>query len=313
MQIPKFAEDPSKPILHFVRRNFSPYAYLSSIDRDASEARIGLQIQEAIIDHGEIGSTIRTLNIDNVGLFKWRYMHGRMKLHGPSRRQVAMRANERYSAIVDRSQQLLLPSLYTKLVHVPEVEIAMTPLRKILMMLEKEKSVSHRDLGRRFTKDEGAKAKRYFSLLCDLDFVKEEKGRFVPGQSMSELRIDVRPPILYERILAEVIQKRSKYLKEVLHWTMMVASLRWSNAYYFPAYEAGHLIKMADEELGDNYKKFYGIKHEQATELDQIQKIIDNEVLVREEEKYVRGREEIFTSYSRSADEAAILEPQIAR
>jgi hypothetical protein len=70
---------------------------------------------------------------------------------------------------------------------------------------------------------------------------------------------------------------------------------------------------MADEELGDNYKKFYGIKQEQATELDQIQKIIDNEVLVREEEKYVRGRQEIFASYSRSADEAAILEPQIAR
>lgn len=286
---------------------------MSSIDRDTSEASIGLQVQEAIIDHGEIGSTIRTINIDNIASFKWKYKHGRVKLKGPSRTQIGMRAKERYSAIVDRSQQLLLPSLYPKLVHVSEVDLAMAPLRKILLMLERDKSVSHRDLGRRFAKDEGMKARRYFSLLCDLGFVKEEGGRYVPGQSMSELRGDVKPPVLYERILAEVIQKRSKYLKEVLHWTMMVASLRWSNAYYFPAYEAGHLVKMADEELGDNYKKLYGVKHERATELDQIQKIINTDVLVREEEKYVRGQEEIFESYSRSADEADILSPQIAR
>ncbi len=310
MRIKDLAAEPSRQVLLYARRNISPYAYLSSVDRKLSTASIGIQIQEAIVDHGEIGSTLRTVNLDNIGYFKWgRTQRGSFRFHGPSRTEFARRARELYFSIIEKSHQVLLPSLYTRLVHVPEVNMAMSPLRKILIFLEKNGSISPADLGRRLAGEEGDKARRYFTLLADLDFVKKEEDKYVPGSEMSRLKADaVQPPELYERILADVIEKRSKYLHEVLHLTMMVPFLRWSNAYYFPAYEAGHLIEMENEELVSNYRRFYRMKHEPMTEMNQIQRILDIKVLSMKGD-YFAGEPEIFHDYSMKADNAAILEP----
>jgi hypothetical protein len=310
MRIKDFAADPSRQVLLFARRNVSPYAYLSSVDRESSSASIGIQIQEAIIDHGEIGSTLRTVDLDNVGSFKWgASRRGGFRFRGPSRTEIAKRTRELYLTIIERSQQVLLPSLYTRLVHVPEVNMAMSPLRKILIFLEKNGSISPTDLGRRLSGEEGDKGRRYFALLADLDFLKKEENKYVPGSGMSKLAADeVEPPELYERILSDVIEKRSKYLQDVLHLTMMVPFLRWSNAYYFPSYEAGHLVEMENGELVNNYRRFYRTKHEPMTEMNQIQRILDIKVLSMKGD-YFAGEPGIFESYSSNADKEAILEP----
>ncbi|MCJ7506155.1 hypothetical protein MUP05_06780 [Candidatus Bathyarchaeota archaeon] len=310
MRIRDLAADPSRQVLLHARRNVSPYAYLSSVDRESSTVSIGIQIQEAIMDHGEIGSTLRTVNLDNIGCFKWgRTQHGSFRFMGPSRKEFARHVKELYFSIIDRSQQVLLPSLYTRLVRVPEVNMAMSPLRKILIFLEKRGSISPTDLGRRLAGGEGDRARRYFTLLADLDFVKREGNEYVLGSEVGKLRAaEVQPPELYERILAEVIEKRSKYLHEVLHLTMMVPFLRWSNAYYFPSYEAGHLVEMENGELVSNYRRFYQMKHEPMTEMNQIQRILDIRVLSMKGD-YFAGEPEIFRNYSADADNAAILEP----
>lgn len=310
MRVKDLAADPSRQALFYARRNVSPYAYLSSVDRESSTASIGIQIHEAIIDHGEAGSTLRTVNLDNVGYFKWgRTQRSSFRFKGPSRTDFVRRTRELYFSIIEKSQQVLLPTLYTKLVHVPEVNMAMSPLRKILIFLEKHGSISPADLGRRLAGEEGDKGRRYFTLLSDLDFVKKEDGKYVPGAEMSRLKAnEIQPPELYEQILADVIEKRSKYLHEVLHLTMMVPFLRWSNAYYFPSYEAGHLVEMENQDLVNNYRRFYSMKHEPMTEMNQIQRILDIKVLSMKGD-YFAGEPEIFHNYVMNADRAAILEP----
>ncbi|MCX6659151.1 MAG: hypothetical protein NTX81_02040 [Candidatus Bathyarchaeota archaeon] len=310
MRIRNLATDPSRQALLYARRNISPYVYLSSVDRESSTANIGILIQEGIIDHGEEGSTLRTVNLNNVGCFKWERTQRRSyRFVGPTRREFARHVRELYFSIIDRSQQLLLPYLYKRLVYVPEVNMAMIPLRKILIFLEKNGSVSPIDLGRRLAGGEGDRARRYFTVLEDLGFVKREKDKYVPGGEVAKLKAaEVQPPELYERILADVIEKRSKFLQEVLHLTMMVPFLRWSNAYYFPSYEAGHLVEMENEELVSNYRRFYQRKHEPMTEMNQIQRIVDIKVLSMKDTCFT-GMPEIFNNYVTDADNAAILEP----
>ncbi|MBI2139156.1 hypothetical protein HYU13_06195 [Candidatus Woesearchaeota archaeon] len=296
-----------KQLLAYARRHVSPYIYLSSLDQSRSVASLGLQIQDVIVDHGKHGSTLRFIPLDNVISVQWIPAGRKAKFEGLSRRNFVKRARDRYSQMVEHSQIALLPSLYSKLVSVPEVSLSMSPLRKILMSVEERGSIAPAGLAR--GPEAEVKAQRYFSLLTDLGYIELEDSYYVPSKGMKNLQANkIRPPELYERILGDVIRKRSKYLQEVLHWTMMVPYLRWSNTYYFTAYEAGYLVRVERDDFVGNYRRFYGTKHDELTEMSQIQRIVDAGALKRED-RYYEGKQKILDEFSSRADEEVALEP----
>lgn len=300
------AEDRTQPwtnqLLLQIRRTVSPYAYLSQAEQN--QATVGMQIQEVITDHSQGGSTIKFINFDNVAQYE-RSSGVKQKLSGPTRTQFIRQVRKQYLSIVDSSQKILLPSVYSRLVYVPEVNLSMNPLRKILIILQDQGSVTRDELGRRLSPVE--KSGPYFSLLDELGYLQSEDEHYIPGLKMRNLQADeVEPPELYERILGDVIRQRSKYLKEVLHWTMIVPYLRWCNSYYLPSYEAGRSIKLETNDFVDNYKRYYGIRRDYPTEINQIQRIVDAKAISKSEGFY-EGQEDIFKEYSREADKEPLL------
>ena len=65
---------------------------------------------------------------------------------------------------------------------------------------------------------------------------------------------------------------------------------------------------MHNQELVHNYTRFYKIKHEEVTEMSQVQRILDSKILEREGEFY-RGIESIFSQYQADADKEPVLDP----
>lgn len=290
----------AKKLLGSMRRNVSPYVYATEIS--SSRLSVGLMIQDVITDQGNDEATIKFIPLDSIGT----YERTSRKTRGPSKREFTKRAKDRYASIIYGSQTALLPSLYMKLVRVPEVSLSMTPLRKILRYIEDEGAMRFQQLEEIYPPE---KSQKYLTLLSDLDYVALEDGAYVPGKEMSRLHAaNVEPPVLFESILADVIQQRPKYLQDVLHWTMMVPYLRWSNAYYLPAYEAGKAIKLDRVDLIGNYRRFYRVKSNILSEVNQISNIVDSEALHRESGFYV-GDEEILQRFSQEAEKVASLEP----
>jgi hypothetical protein len=250
---------------------------------------------------------IAARGLDNVISVQWTPAGERVKFEGLNRRDFVKRARDRYSQMVEYSQIALLPSLFSKLVSVPEVSLSMSPLGKILMSVEERGSITLSGLAK--GPEAEVKVQRYFSLLTDLAYIEQEDGHYVPSKGMKNLQANkIRPPELYERILGDVIRKRSKYLEEVLHWTIMVPYLRWSNTYYFTAYEAGYLVRLERNDFVGNYRRFYRTKHDELTEMSQIQRIVDVGTLKRED-KYYEGKQSILDEFSSRADEEVALEP----
>src|SRR5579875_1866487 len=97
-------------LLRYARRNLSTYIYFS--DWDGKSAEMGLQIQEPIIDE-EGGSAMRSLLLKKVGQIGY-----------------------------GLKNKIELPAIYQKVVHVPEVSLAMSPMRKILISLEEFGEIS---------------------------------------------------------------------------------------------------------------------------------------------------------------------------
>jgi len=297
-----------KQVLEYARRSLSPYVYLCGIDEEKSVANLGLQVQETIIDHGEKGSALKFIQLNDLASIQWDQKGRDINFDGPSRREFVKSARSRYSTIINKSQKILLPSIYANLVRIPEVNLTMNPLRRILIYIHSQGRITLGDLGKKYLVND--RGQRYLVLLEDLSFIKRENGYYVSGEKMNNLQADeILPPDLYEMILAEVIQKRSKYLQEVLHWTMMVPFLRWSNTYYLKAYQAGHIILQERDDFIFNYKRFYSMGNNLVTALSQIQKIVDVKVLSKERNRLYFGDQTILESYSAVANKERILEP----
>lgn len=301
----------AKQVLAYARRNLSPYVYVSDVDEKSSEARLGIVIQDGIIDHETEDFHLRMVNLNDIGSLHWqRSQRGGMLFQGPNRTQFVKRTHDLYSSIIQRSQQVLLTSLYESLVTIPTVAMAMMPFKKILISIDRseQRTVSINEVGERFS---GERAHAYFNVLRELGYVEKVGNRkYSIGKAMSNLKADrLESTQFYRMILADVLQKHAKYLQEVLHLTMIVPFLRWSNSYYFPSYEAGRLVKMRNDELVSNCKRYYGIRTDQDAAANQIQLIVESKILTRDSNDYYQGNETTFSEYSSNAEKLGILEP----
>ncbi|MDG7012273.1 MAG: hypothetical protein JRN17_04200 [Nitrososphaerota archaeon] len=299
----------SKQLLTYLRRRYSPYLYFSEYDPSSSRAVLGIEIQEFVLDHKDKNdSEIRFIELDDIASIKWSRNKKDFRITDMNRNEFVRRVNDRYMTMTEHSQQALLPTLYTRLVRIPQVDMNMSPLRNILTAIEEDGFVLPNALGKKYEMFE--QVRNYFTLLRDLHYIKEERGQFVAGPEMKNLQAnEIEPPLLYETILGEVLRKQAGYLQDVLHWTMITPYLRWCNAYYYPAFMAGHLVKAEQNELVQNYKRFYGGGYQESVvETGQIQRIVHVEILSKEG-RYYEGHQTIFEEFSGNAKQDAVLLP----
>jgi hypothetical protein len=289
----------------YIWRHFTPYSYVSDYDDETHEVSLGIQIQEIIQDRGSDGSTIKMVELDDIVSCKWSMLNGRVKVTGLTRSYFAGQVKRQYANILQRSQNALLPSLYTRLVKIPQVSHAMSPLERIIAKIHYDGRISAEQLRANIFKP--ATVQKYFTLLADLDIVSREDGHYVAGPRMKILEGEEDSEELYVTILGEVLQKRLKYMKEILHWTMIGSYLQWSNAYYFPAYEAERLIKTEKQDLIDVYRRLYQQGYD-TDQLFQLRKVVSANI-IRSKDNYYVGEEDIFNGYKETANKEKILEP----
>jgi hypothetical protein len=299
----------SKQLLSYLRRRYSPYLYLSEFDSKSSKATLGVEVQEIILDHKDkANSEIKFISLPDVASIRWSREKRGFRISEMDRNQFVKRVNNRYMTITEHSQIALLPTLYARLVRIPQVDLNMTPLRNILVAVQENGYVLPNALGKKYEMFE--QVRNYFGLLRDLKYIKEERGQFVAGSEMKNLQAnEIAPPELYETILGEVLRKQANYLQDVLHWTMITPFLRWCNAYYYPAFVAGHLVKAEQTELVSNYNRFYGSfgrTQEGVVETGQIQRVVHVEILSKEG-RYYEGQQTIFDEFMTNAKSDSIL------
>lgn len=297
-------------VRNIIYRRFSPYTFISSFEEenDIVKVSVGLKVPEVLDDEKNGKRIIKFLKFENIFIIDGARERKKMILHAPSRREVIKFCNDRYTTVVSKSEQSLLKTTYKKLVLVPEVQVAMRPIRRILIKLERFGATNLGELinvQSRFSSKKGGRYLQYLGLLEALNIVKKENGRYVQGSNMKNyIGRDISPPELYEQILAEVLERSYPYLREVLNLTMIVPFLRWSNAYYLPSYEANKMLYLEEKSLVEHYKRFY--KTTTSDPLDQIQRILDTKVIKREQ-NLIMGDSKILEDYFEKAEQDKIL------
>lgn len=312
MSVQEFTRSRDRRLLSQLRQRLSPYVYLNDVDEEHGRADIGIEIQEMVIDHArDQASAVKFLSLDNVASVSWKGSGLRVDTQGLTRTEFVKRVREKYVTIIDHSHRALLPSLYRKLVRIPEVSVAMTPLKKILLRIDEYGIASPKDFGKREAFK--AQTQNYFGVLAGLGYIRPEGRRYVAGPAMRNLQAgEMAPEEVYELILGEVLQRKRKYLTEVLHWTMIVPYLHWCNAYYLPAAMAGHLVRTAEEELVNNYSRFYeGFTYSLEVDTVQLNRVVKAEILSKEG-SYYDGYQQILENYISNAERDPLLEAVVS-
>jgi len=211
-----------------------------------------------------------------------------------------------YRRLASSAESALLPDLFERLVHVSVVEVAMGPLQSILTDLSADGRVDVTKSRRRYRS--GSNFDAYLGLLTELGYAAKEEGLLVPGpafRAAREQRSEEYAAVHW--MMGDILRQRGTYMREVLHWNMMLPYLRWTNAYYWRALEANSLPLMSLKGLQESYSGIYGTPtHGHPT--TQVMRLANAQVFHRQSQGQYEGDPEIFGPYSQRASER----PEIA-
>lgn len=270
-----------------------------SVAKGQYKYKVGNYFPDIIDDCKTNKRTIRFHRID--GLFVADVKRGRggtIVVSAPDRESIAGEMEKRLELIALKSENALLDTIYDKIVEIPSVQLAMTPIKEIIMSLHREGELDVKEFAHRRDKKT---AMRYVEFLAGLDYVVRDNGRLLPGKRMKEH--ERMPPSddkeLYQLVLSEILEKGYGYIRDYLHLTQIVPYLRVSNSYFLPSYASGKLLFLSEEEIRKHYLFYYRKTRPIIKIRGQINDIVDAHILEREE-NFVVGNEEIWKQYSRT-------------
>ena len=263
----------------------------------ASEYRCDVSVWDLIDDVSGRGRT-RRLSLPVDLLYKVRRGGQGATVSGPGRVEVNHAVVEVYRSLGQQSQTALLPQLFERLTRIPAIHQVMTPLRAFVLELGDNGSIRPSD--RSFRRYDEAKARRYLSVLQNLNYVKAEGDAYVPGARLEAAKTQYGAGAdIVPKILADSIAKASDFMVDVLGWRLMVPYIRWSNAYYWKALEIEDLPTLSKDSWTQSHQLLYGqpTHGNPRTQIDDMVR----EKIVSYDGRGFTGMPEVFDPYKRQA------------
>lgn len=265
-----------------------------TVDKNRKNLILGICIPQFIDDSKTEKRIVKFLKFDSIGILEIAKETEGFQIILPSIKEVSERLSNKMSRLLFNVQATLLQTNYRKLVEIPSVQNSLTPIRDILIDLNKNHEVNIETL----TKYRGeAKTKRYIQFLESLGIVRLDREKYISGNEFTHLQeMGLKDnDNLYNLLLAHVLKNGWDYMKEYLKLTAITPYIRLSTSYYIPSSENNSLLSLTQPALLHYYSNIYGVKPIERQATTQINHMVEVDIF-REEDKYLRGTEDILTN-----------------
>lgn len=283
----------------YLKSRFGRGFYIAGRSSDSSKHakyKIGNYSPDIIDDCKTLRRTIKFRRFENA--FIADVLQGRgqtILVEVPSRESVSLEMAKKLETVTYKSEAALLEAIHQRIVSIPSVKIALTPIREIVVSLhrEGELQLSEFTSGR-----DQEKALRYVKFLNGLGFLEQENGMIVQGNSFKkhEKRVHEDDESFFNAVLSEILEVGYGYIRDYLHLTQIIPYLRVSNSYFLPSHSYGNLLYLTAEELQKHYRFYYRVIKPLRKIKRQIDDIVEADIFEREDGMIV-GRERIYQDY----------------
>jgi len=203
-------------------------------------------------------------------------------LTGPPKRKFFSEFQRVSSDLVQRSENVVLTVAHDKIVEAPLVQQALSPIRNIIVWLDRNGSVDWATL-RGLRKPE-PQVTKYLRLLEDVGYARREAGGWVQGDHFPVGTSGQNPKEFYDGMLARAIGLGFPYMRQVIGLTQMVGYFFWSNSYFLTALEANKRVALREGDLITRKARYYPSRGQSQIEaVGQMQRVIDTRLLLRED------------------------------
>lgn len=200
---------------------------------------------------------------------------------GSTRQEAFEKLRLQTSQLLRKSERALLGAAHTRMVRIPVVQMALSPIRNILVYLEELGSLPLGELQR--TRKSPQQITNYVTLLQQIGYVKRENGTLVPGREFPRGTSDQTSTDVFDTMLARVMEESYQFLQQVLKLTQMVGYLRWSNSYYLTAFSAQHRVNLPIPVWEERHDGYYPSSHRSALDkIGQLQRVLDSGIVVKQ-------------------------------
>jgi hypothetical protein len=295
-------EDPQRELERHLMAEWSRnlrVGRLNQINAYEREAIIQVQHVNLIYDTRSRSRIFSQHVIPDVAKFTIKASPKEWTIRGPSKQEVIASMRRSQTTTLARSERTLLHTAYSRLVGIPVVQTAFSPLRNILVFLDDRGEIPIASLQR--TGKSPERVENYLSLLERLKYTKREGKKIVPGPKFPTEAASREMTDIFDGILANVLEQEYPFILQVLRWTQIVGYLRWLNSYYLTSLLAETRINLPIPDLDWRYCEYYGCGHRSELERrGQLQRVLDTRIIVRRGGG-VEGDEEITTRFFENA------------
>lgn len=295
-------------ILSYVRWALAPNLVLTENKPNGMEC--SYVTRDEIWDRATDQVTIRPIQVP-LGLVLTQTRKGRsVELTGPNVTQLRRAVRLKMREIGTQSQKALLPDIFEKLSHVAQVRQTMGPLHTALTQIRMTSELNPARLVTR--KREREKWGTYLRFLEETKYIRKSGSLYVSGPAFTSILQQRRDATAIPTALGQLLYSHYAYMTEVLGWHMMVPYLRWTNAYYWRAFEASKLPSLDWDAWSSTYGSLYG-KQTHGSPLSQAQSLIEAGIIRERGSQVFVGIEEVFRPYQEKAGKneflSAVLNP----
>lgn len=298
---PPYSASPAG-VLSYIRWTLAPNMALTDTKPNGLEC--SYVARDEIWDRATDHVTIRPIQVP-LGLVVTQVRKGRsVELTGPNVTQFRRAVRLKMREIGAQSQKALLPDIFEKLSHVAQVRQTMGPLHTALTQIRMTSELDPAKLVTR--KREQQKWGTYLRFLEEADYIRKSGATFVSGPAFDSVMKKRADASAIPTALGQLLYSHYSYMTEVLGWHMMVPYLRWTNAYYWRAFEAGKLPSLDWDAWSSTYGSLYG-KQTHGSPLSQAQSLIEAGIIRERGPKVFVGIDEVFRPYQEKAEKNEFL------
>ncbi|MBI2557893.1 hypothetical protein HYW20_01100 [Candidatus Woesearchaeota archaeon] len=289
----------SQLVVETLRKNYGQGVFCSETNRNEERdfiCTLGAVSPVEIVDNESI-LHFKFLKLNEVGKIVLT-KEGKLKYHTKPE-DVGSRISQRLMDINSRTENIVLSSIYDKLVKIAMIRTLLNPIYVIL------KDAYNNEITTSFLKNYPNRYDKYFKFLTEINMIRYSSKGIVEGNDFIQLKKHLEKEdeeLVFNKVFGHTVNAGKYYLIDNLKLNILKPFIRVTTSFYSPSIQLKSKVNLTKERLFNHYINQYQLN----TTYPQFEGIVDQldkAEIVKEKNNWILVIDDILKRINKNISE----------